>query len=204
MEDSELSGGPLVPELRASDQDREQTLELLSLAVSDGQLTLDEYSERVDLVLAARMRGELTPVTSDLQQAHSSAPARQGPVPDLGPQKIKAVLASNSRRGEWKVPAHLQVSATLGECELELQSAVLTSHHTVIEARAVLGSVTIFVPEGIEIDLSGSVILGEKKSEVYGKHVPGAPVIEIRAKAILGEVSIKHSTPRARPQLDGG
>ena len=108
MENSELGGGPLVPELRASDQDREQTLELLSLAVSDGQLTLDEYSERVDIVLAARMRAELTPVTRDLQQAHSPAPALQGPVPDLGPQKIKAVLASNSRRGEWKVPAHLQ------------------------------------------------------------------------------------------------
>jgi DUF1707 SHOCT-like domain len=43
-----------LPELRASDSDRERTVEVLRHAVSDGQLAVDELEERVSAAYAAR------------------------------------------------------------------------------------------------------------------------------------------------------
>ncbi len=129
------------PDLRASDRDREEALQLLAGAAGDGRLTLEEYSERADGALAARTRAEL--------------------------------------------------DRLVGDCHIELQDAVLTSPVTTIEARTTLGSVTIVVPEGVEVRLSGSVILGSHSSEVTGDVLPGAPVIDVRARAVLGSVTIK-------------
>jgi predicted membrane protein len=78
----------------------------------------------------------------------------------------------------------------LGECHIELQEAVLTSHVTTIDARATLGSVKIFVPEGVEVRMSGKAILGSKDSYVTEGALPGAPVVQVRARAILGNVSV--------------
>ncbi len=47
-----------LPELRASDADRERVVEILRSAASDGQLTVDELEERVPVAYAARTRKE--------------------------------------------------------------------------------------------------------------------------------------------------
>jgi hypothetical protein len=62
---------------------------------------------------------------------------------------------------------------------------------TTIEARATLGAVTIIVPEGVEVRLSGRAILGGKSCEVHGREVPGAPVIDVHAKVLLGNVTVR-------------
>jgi hypothetical protein len=81
---------------------------------------------------------------------------------------------------------------------------VLTSHVTRIDARATLGAVTIFVPEGVEVRLSGRAILGAKSSLVGRAALPGAPVIEVRANAILGNVTVRPAklTHRLRASLE--
>jgi hypothetical protein len=169
--------------LRASDREREQALELLSTAAGDGRLTLDEYSARADRALGARLVGELSELTADLQ--------RMPEVPAQGAEQMVAILSSDSRNGHWTVPARLEARTVLGDCKIELQEAVLTSHVTRIDARATLGTVTILVPDGVEVRLSGKSILGTKSSEVTKAPLPGAPVIEVRATAILGTVTVR-------------
>ena len=44
--------------LRASDADRERTLEALAAASAEGRLSLEEYSQRSDAALVARTLGE--------------------------------------------------------------------------------------------------------------------------------------------------
>jgi Domain of unknown function (DUF1707)/Cell wall-active antibiotics response 4TMS YvqF len=188
------AGGP--PELRASDQDRDEALQLLAGAAGDGRLTLEEYSERADGALGARTRGELERVTGDLQSAPANLPAE-------APHEMTAILSHQTRTGRWRVPARLAARSVLGDCHIELQDAVLTSSVTTIEARTTLGAVTIIVPEGVEVRLSGSVILGSHSSEVSGDALPGAPVIDVRARAVLGSVTIKPAplTHRIRDAL---
>src|ERR1700729_3144914 len=61
-----MSPRPSPRDLRASDADRDRVLALLGEAMSDGRLTSDEHSERVQRAFAARTLGELAELTADL------------------------------------------------------------------------------------------------------------------------------------------
>src|SRR2546423_13949915 len=64
------------PDVRASDADRERVAQLLRDSAGEGRLDMDELSERLDRVYAARTFGELRAQTSDLPvvAAHPSTP----------------------------------------------------------------------------------------------------------------------------------
>src|SRR5262245_37765648 len=66
-----------VPQLRASDSDRERVVEVLRRAASDGQLTVDQLEERIPSAYAARSRSELERLTADLsvESLPEAAPA---------------------------------------------------------------------------------------------------------------------------------
>src|SRR5580700_5117422 len=52
--------------VRLSDQDRERVVEVLKTSCSDGRLTLDEFSERVDAAYQASALRDVPPVLADL------------------------------------------------------------------------------------------------------------------------------------------
>lgn len=52
--------------MRASDDDRERTVDVLRDAYGEGRLTLDEFDERTSAAYAARTWGELRTLTEDL------------------------------------------------------------------------------------------------------------------------------------------
>ncbi|HJQ45212.1 MAG TPA: DUF1707 domain-containing protein [Amycolatopsis sp.] len=62
------------PDVRIGDVDREQALGALGEHLSAGRLDVDEYGERSARVTAARTRGELTAIFTDLPQPHPGAP----------------------------------------------------------------------------------------------------------------------------------
>lgn len=189
-EADDLAGPPATPAVRAADRDREATLELLSTAASDGRLTLEEYSARADRALAARVLDELASLTADLERPAEASVA--------APERLTAILGNESRKGYWRVPAHLVAKSVLGDCHIELEEAVLTSQVTTIEASATLGSVTIFVPDGVEVCLTGTAVLGAKSSQLRGAPLPGSPVINVHAKAVLGSVTVRPLHRRRR------
>ncbi len=92
-----------------------------------------------DRALGARLLGELSELTADLERSVEAAAE--------GPERLTAILGNESRKGRWTVPAHLDARSLLGDCHLWLRDAVLTSHVTTIDARAtILGNVTIRPP----------------------------------------------------------
>lgn len=54
------------PRLRASDSDRERTVELLREHHAVGRITAEEYDERLNKVFAAKTLGELNELLADL------------------------------------------------------------------------------------------------------------------------------------------
>ena len=54
------------PGLRVSDAEREQAVDLLSEHAAQGRLGVEELDARIETALAARTRGELLALTSDL------------------------------------------------------------------------------------------------------------------------------------------
>ncbi|GAB3815275.1 DUF1707 SHOCT-like domain-containing protein [Micromonospora zhanjiangensis] len=189
-----------IDRIRVSDSEREQVVELLGQAAAEGRLTLDEYAERATAAHAAKTRGELAKLTDDLpvvrpRPAPSTA-LSTGALATGGPERLVAVFGNESRKGHWPVPEHLVAKSIFGDCHIELQDAQLQYPVTVIEATAIFGSVTIFVPEGVDVRLSGSAVFGSKESKLTGRPEPGAPVIDVRALVRFGSVTVR--PPRRR------
>lgn len=185
---------PDTPAPRASDADRDAVVERLARAASDGRLTLDEYTDRSGRALECRTLPELTGLTTDLPE--TAEPART-PAEGASEARLTAILGNESRKGRWTVPERLVAWSVLGDCHLEMQNALLTAHRTVIEAHAVLGSITVFVPEGVDVRLTGRAVLGDKSSKMSGRVEPGAPIVEVRCDVLLGSVNVR--PPKWRP-----
>ena len=67
--------------IRASDEDRNRTIDVLREATARGYLTLDEFSERLDSAFGARYVHDLAPLTADLPAATS--PRAPAPAPRI-------------------------------------------------------------------------------------------------------------------------
>ena len=172
--------------IRASDADRDQTVETLAAANAEGRLSLEEYSQRSEAALTAVTLGDLARLTTDLP-----APARGDVTPV--PEKITAVLSNEVRKGRWVVPPYLTVRSVMGDCHLELQQAVMRQQITTIHASVRFGSVTIYVPDGIDVRLTGRAVFSAKSSDLRVEPKPGAPVLVVRCDLFCGTVHIRRA-----------
>ena len=172
--------------MRASDADRDRTIETLAGANAEGRLSLEEYSQRSDAALTAVTLGDLARLTTDLP---ASARGAAAPVPE----KITAVLGNEVRKGRWVVPPYLTVRSVLGDCHLELQRAVMRQQITTIHASVRFGSVTIDVPDGIDVRLTGRAVLSTKTSDLRVEPRPGAPVLVVRCDLFCGAVTVRRA-----------
>ncbi len=56
-------------DVRASNAEREKTVEALHRAVSEGRITMAEFEERVGVAYSAKTRAELDVLTADLPRS---------------------------------------------------------------------------------------------------------------------------------------
>lgn len=187
------------PELRAGDADRERVAARLREHLVAGRLTLDEFSQRVDAAYAARTFAELEALTRDLPEtaAPPAVSSRRTPT-----RWSVAVMSGVERKSRWRVPPETTAVAVMGSVELDLRKAEIETDEVQITAIAVMGAVEIIVPEGVDVDLTGFAFMGAKEESVADvPRLPGAPLIRVRAFALMGavEVSSKRSKSRAIP-----
>jgi hypothetical protein len=171
------------PPLKASDADRERTLEQLRDAATDGRLTFEELADRAEMVNAARSRDELAAATADLGEA--------APATSAEPTRHVAVLSSIDRRGRWRIEPASRFTSVLGSIRLDLSDAVIPGPDIEIEVVSVLGSTELIVPEGVHVDVSGTNVLSGRMLDLVGTPPPGAPTLHVRATGVLGSLSIR-------------
>ena len=172
----------------ASDADRELICTRLQEAHVQGRLTLEEMSHRLDAALAARTRGELIGLITDL-------PAEGGlPAPASGPRTRRwnvGLMGTVRRGGRWRVPAESYWTSLWGSCRLDLTRASFEAPVTTITVVTGMGGVEVRVPKGFEIQLEGAAVLGGKQLHLDGPPPPpGAPVIRIRVLSGMGGVKV--------------
>ena len=158
--------------LRASDAEREQVVDALRDHAAQGRLSTDELEERTGAAYAATTRGELVALRRDLPDEALPAPRPPAPrPPEIVGERLVAVLSSTEQSGHWLVPEHLHIKAVLGDCKVDLRQAELPAEVT-IDAKVRLGDITIYVPPGTRVELTGRAILGDRK--VRGQQRRGA------------------------------
>jgi len=175
------------PVLRASDAERERTVELLRRHSVDGRLTLEEFAERIGVAYEAKTRDELDALTRDLPAEPAAVSARR-----RKPTRwIVSLMGGTNRRGRFRLGARTVVLTFMGGANIDLRAAELEEPDVEITALSIMGGTNVVVPEGVEVDLTGFALMGGK-SYRPGKQLPppGAPLVRVRALAFMGGVSV--------------
>jgi len=187
--------------VRVSDQERDAVVQRVQAAFADGRLDDTEFDERMRAALTARTRGDLDVLVTDLP-AETAAP---GPVPATagrGPGRLAIALKSSVRRGgRWRVPERYTAVVYKGSGWLDLRAAELSGPVTTFVAVAYKSRVTILVPPGLRVEMTGfGVTQGADEEDPGYRLAADAPVIHVRGVAYKGTVEIS-TRPPERPAL---
>ena len=170
-------------DIRASDAERDATMDRLREAAAEGRLTLEELTDRIEAAATAVMRSDLAPLTSDLPAPAAGGVATQS----AGVRGVGDV----KRSGPWSVPAENSFRTWFGHIKLDLRQAQISATETHIHARALFGNIDLLVPEGVEVDVQARTHLGRTNLQA-GSGIPGAPRIVLTGGTFFGDIKVRH------------
>jgi len=135
-------------------------------------------------------------------------------LPDLPHREtLTALFSSVARHGEWLPPEELRVVVGFGAAKLDLTQALLAPGVTEFQVLAVFGSVELFIPADLEVELDASALFGsvERRDSTGGlggflrsqlARVTGAdheapepeddpPLLRVTGQAIFGSIIVR-------------
>ncbi len=193
-----------LPELRASDADREHAVELLRHAAGQGMLTTAELEERVHTAYSATTRRDLEPLLADIRTEGLPERAASRPVVREGPGGSRwcvSIMSGHERRGRWRVAPRCTVLNIMGGSDIDLTGAELASRETRVNVYSIMGGGEVRVPHGVEVNVSqfafmggNDVKLGEETSP------PGGPVIRVRLFSVMGGASVRRGPKKRKAE----
>ncbi len=193
--------------LRVSDAERDVTLRTLGDHAAVGRLTLDELEERSGQALAAKTRGELAALTSDLpagaspQGPQGAQGAQGGPRPKRPVRWMVSIMSGSHRRGRFRAVGNINAVAIMGGDEIDLRDAEIEGGELTLNLFALMGGANIYVPDSVDLEVGGFSLMGGH--EEVGRELsprPGAPLIRIRVYNLMSGATIYRLPPQARGQ----
>ncbi|GLY00357.1 DUF1707 domain-containing protein [Actinoplanes sp. NBRC 101535] len=175
-----------------SDGDRERVAELLQHACGDGRLTLEEFSVRVGDVWAASTEVELAKATEGLAATPVVTSARTV-------DSVVTVFGERRRVGRWRLRSQrLNTWTVFGSTKLDLRSMTTGEPVVEIAGACVFGELKVFVPEGVEVEVSGASAFSSEQIRLAAvPRVPGTPVIRMHVHAWFCAVEVFSLPPNA-------
>jgi hypothetical protein len=198
-----------LPELRASDADREHHAELLRRAAGEGRLTMDELEERLNTVYESRTHRELDRLVADVvvrgdHQLPAFAnqtkrmPVRRG---EGGANWLVSIMSGRERKGRWLVGTNLKVINIMGASDLDLNDAELAGDEVYMTVFALMGGAEVRVPEGLNVELTDFAFMGGNDSDLGNERPdPGGPTLHIRVISIMGGTDVKRGRKLTRAE----
>ena len=199
-------------DLRISDTDRHKVAEVLREAAGDGRIDLEELDQRLEAAYAAKTYGDLVPITLDLPtytapgalvprppRAPSSRPARTpaGTAPTWSASL--GIMGETTRKGIWDVGPTHAATALMGSVVIDLREARFPDGEAIINANAVMGSVSVLIDAHTDVRVEGTGVMGsytELRAEVDAVIDEHSPVVRVRGIALMGSVDVRRKGPR--------
>jgi uncharacterized protein DUF1707 len=172
-----------LPDIRVSDAERESAAIALREHSVAGRLTLEELSDRLDEVYAARTQEELARVERELPPLASTRRHRR--------RFVAAVFGNAERRARWRVGRRIFVFSVFGDVDLDLRGAELERPDLGVLCFTLFGNVDVYVPEGAELDHSAFIVFGHSRNR--GHEPPPrreAPLVSVRALGLFGATDV--------------
>jgi hypothetical protein len=197
---------PGARDVRASDVDRERVADVLRQAAGEGRLTMEELEQRVTAVYSAKTYADLEPLTRDLPAPGRAAQAPVIPVvsarPAFRPSRFAISIMGGFHRGDsWTVARGLTAITVMGGGKIDLRDAQFTEGRASITAFALMGGIEIITPEEAHVDVRGIGIMGGVSHSARGPGQPGAPIVTVRALALMGGVKVRRARRKSRAGL---
>jgi hypothetical protein len=191
-------------QIRASDAERDATVERLRDAAGEGRLTLEEFSDRMEQATGARTRADLDRLITDLPvtPGASETGTVAAPGTPAGPTWPVSPIGGLSVSGPWRMGRHVVVISLIGGADLDLSQAELAARDVTLTKVSIIGGVNARIPHGVRVDASGLSVLGGTTIEGAPDPGPGAPTIHVRAFSILGGIRIRRGTSGRRSRAD--
>lgn len=209
---TQATGGGEAPSgvVRASDAERDATVERLSAATGEGRLTLAEFSQRMEQAAAARTRDELASLVTDLPPAVGT-----GQIAAAGAARVAVSGAASAAPswhvtpvgglrvyGPWRMDRNVVSVSVVGGARVDLGQAELAAPEVTLTRVSLVGGLRVWVPDGIRVEVSGFRLVGGTRLQPGPPPPPGAPTVHIRAFSLVGGVRVRRSGSAAEPQPD--
>jgi hypothetical protein len=186
-----VSAGGLDP-LLITDQERNIVLSELVHATSQGQLTLEEFGRRTDVVLTTGSREELQSAIGGLAIPPSGRVKRHWFVP----------FGNRIMRGRFALAPKTGAVMLMSEIHLDLRGAVLLGPEPVIKLKVLMGNLRVLIPTGIQVVVDESSLFGGRHVTTYGPLATAArPLLKVRMIGFLGSVKVTDDPEQWSPYL---
>ena len=178
------------PQVRISDADREAAVARLEQALGEGRITVDEFRQRAEAAYAAVRTGELEPLLADL-------PAKPSDLELVGsrpPERLVNVMGDIKLDGGAPVPR--RAGTGLGDIRIDLRDLRTDADVVELDLFSGLGDIEVIVPEGVDAQLEGWTVLGNRKIDLAPvPRLAGTPRVVVRAHAIFGDLTLRSLAP---------
>jgi hypothetical protein len=186
-------------ELRASDADRDRAAAVLGNALATGRLTSTEHAERLDAAYAAKVLGDLAPLTRDLPAENAAHAAHAENATYVGDAsagsadrtRVAARFSKVIRSGRWVAGRRTVLTARFGALIVNLSDAVLPGREITLEIDAFCGKLIVVVPAGAHVIDEGGALFA--KRAIYGREDADdadGPVIRLVGDARFSKVAV--------------
>ncbi|HKS99987.1 MAG TPA: DUF1707 domain-containing protein [Rugosimonospora sp.] len=176
-------------QVRVSDAEREAIVARLNAATGEGRLTLEEFADRAGRAYAARTRGELNELVADLPPAAPGQPRRPPSQPPTSSQTVP--VGAIKHAGRLRLEQDTEFSTIVGSVKLNLRQAEIAAEEVAVQVRTVVGSVKVWVPHGVRVDVDGNSFVGSRQvdQDDAGGYA-NAPLLRLRVDTVIGSVKV--------------
>ena len=165
---------------------REQAIVALREHLLAGRLTLEEFSERVEAALRARVGTELARLKEDLPDVFVAAPGSR-----RKPARFTAALFGHVvRRGRLRLRRRAIAASSFADLDLDLRNVTVDHWQTTVTVLAAFGNVDVYVPEGVNVDVGGISLFGHRRDWGLEADRPDAPTIHVRVLGFVGLIDV--------------
>lgn len=170
-----------------SDDDRERAVRSLREHLLAGRLTLEEFSERVEIAYAARVGGNLALAQKGLPDV-AKAPAVSS---QRKPARLTAAIFSRViKRGKLRLGRWSVAVSVFSDLDLDLRTAELDTTQSAVTVLVAFGNADVYVPDGIDVTVAGLSIFGRRRDWGQDAARSDAPKIRVRAFSVFGTVDL--------------
>jgi hypothetical protein len=175
-----------------SDGERDAALASLVRATGAGQLSLEEFDRRTDLVLMTPSRTEFAAATGGLQAIPPGRAKRHWFVP----------VGNRLVRGRFFMTERTRALMVMAEIHLDLRGAVFLVPEPRLSVTALVGNLRVLVPSGIQVTVDQRSLFGGRTITTYGPPASASrPRLWISMLDVFGSVKVTNDEAAWSPSL---